>query len=263
MFIASDMATSQPTPPTKYRHWTVSCSVHDNRPTLTNIMERQMIIIVASPTNTLLKQFGLAISITGEVVLRDLESASSRYIHHTFEPVAALGWCAVSPKFARLRLPEYELGDVITKRPNFDDRTATALAAVCGASISGPFGNRAVQFDEYLRPFLERHRMLGTYFGIDSEPHHYAVRPAGVNWRTEEDDPFELRRWRREYLLEPKHRQMLIATVLWLYRGEGEKDSIWLRDLPCSWHIADAYVTLRDAGVLAEWGELVGRYPGW
>src|SRR5690554_3694311 len=87
------------------------------RPLCPSSMEIQM-IIATSRTKNLLEQFGLTISPAGEVVLADLESASSGHMHRTFEPVAALGWCAVSPSFARLRLPDYELGDVISNRPN-------------------------------------------------------------------------------------------------------------------------------------------------
>jgi hypothetical protein len=49
-------------------------------------------------------------------------------------------------------------------------------------------------------------------------------------------------------------RQMMVATILCLYRGEADK--LWLARLPSNWHAADAVAALNDAGVLRDWGRL-------
>ncbi|MNF10338.1 hypothetical protein D3C80_2112500 [compost metagenome] len=54
---------------------------------------------------------------------------------------------------------------------------------------------------------------------------------------------------------------MMLATIVWLYRGS--KDSIWLRRVPIAWNVLDAVRALRDEGMLADWGLLIARYPGW
>jgi hypothetical protein len=54
---------------------------------------------------------------------------------------------------------------------------------------------------------------------------------------------------------------MLVASLLWLYRG-GE-DKTWMARLPKAWHAVDALVALRAAGLLEDWAKLVALYPGW
>ena len=44
--------------------------------------------------------------------------------------------------------------------------------------------------------------------------------------------------WRRAYKALSPVRQMMVATIIWLYRGEPDKT--WLSRLPSTWHAADA-----------------------
>jgi len=54
---------------------------------------------------------------------------------------------------------------------------------------------------------------------------------------------------------------MMVATIIWLYRGE--QDKTWLARLPSIWHAADAIAALVEAEALRDWGRLVALYPGW
>jgi hypothetical protein len=52
------------------------------------------------------------------------------------------------------------------------------------------------------------------------------VRPRGVdhfNYRTDQRDDAAMADWRRAYKALPPVRQMLVATIIWLYRGGADK----------------------------------------
>ena len=68
-------------------------------------------------------------------------------------------------------------------------------------------------------------------------------------------------KWRRAYKALPPARQMMVATIITLYRGEPDKT--WLARLPSTWHAADAIAALQEALALRDWGRLVALYPGW
>ena len=55
--------------------------------------------------------------------------------------------------------------------------------------------------------------------------------------------------------------QMLVASLIWLYRGG--KDHVWLRRVPCTWQAADALRVLGESGALPDWGRLIFLFPGW
>src|SRR5262245_49274675 len=65
--------------------------------------------------------------------------------------------------------------------------------------------------------------------------------------------------WHRAYKGLPPVRKMMVATIIWLYRGEPDKT--WLARLPSTWHAADAIAALLEAGALRDWGRLVALYP--
>jgi hypothetical protein len=107
---------------------------------------------------------------------------------------------------------------------------------------------------------------LTRFFQRDQRPGrdsgHRAIRPAAVDLVRDEFIDAELKAWRRDYRALPAHQQMLLATIICLYRGEDD-DNAWLKGLPKRWHIADAVSTLRSADALADWGRLIALYPGW
>jgi hypothetical protein len=87
------------------------------------------------------------------------------------------------------------------------------------------------------------------------------VRPRGVDYRTNQVDKDAMADWRRAYKAATTIRRMMVATIIWLYRGGADKT--WLARLPSTWHAADAVAALMQAGALRDWGRLLALYPGW
>jgi hypothetical protein len=219
-----------------------------------------MLSVIDTPVQTpdLLKQFGVELTPSGGVVMSDFARAENCYIHHSTEPVAAVAYALVSPAFSRGRFPKMKLIDLVTKVPCMDGSEVVALAALVGVKIL-PYRDPH-PFNEHLHDLIKRYE-LGEFFitgqrlvqGID-------VRPRGINWSNWKTDAAAMAAWRRAYKDLPPSRQMLVATVMWLYRG---RDKTWMQRLPCSWHAADSIVALKDAGSLRDWCKLVALYPGW
>jgi hypothetical protein len=215
-------------------------------------------------TVSLLESFGMELSAGGLLVMTDFAKAESAYIHHSRVPVAVVAMAIASPTFARGRFPKLRLVDVVAKAPAMDGREHRALAAVCGANIEGlPEGSgRAPAFAAHLLYVIRCYELDAFFTRVpDRAVNGIDVRPRGINWRTEQADADEMREWRRRYKTLPPVRQMMVATIIWLYRGEPDKT--WLARLPSTWHAADAIATLQEAGALKDWGRLVALYPGW
>ena len=73
--------------------------------------------------------------------------------------------------------------------------------------------------------------------------------------------PIDMEQWRVDYRRLSEERQMIAASIIWLYRAR--KDNIWLRRVACTWHAADAIAALSAAGALEDWARLYALYPGW
>jgi hypothetical protein len=218
----------------------------------------------AEEAASLLESFGIELSADGLMVMTDFSKAESAYIHHSTVPVAAVAMALASPTFARGRFPKLRLVDVVAKAPFIDGREKRALASVCGENINSELLDglgRAPAFAAHMLDVLDRFE-LGPFFtrvpdrainGID-------ICPRGIDWRTEQVDADEMREWRRRYKALTAARQMLVATIITLYRGEPDKT--WLARLPSTWHAADGVAALQEGGALRDWGRLVALYPG-
>jgi hypothetical protein len=151
------------------------------------------------------------------------------------------------------------LSALVLLRLDLDASDAAALLEVdTEASIAGN-GDRA--FVASLRGLIADCRLALLF--VDDGPglHHHAVRPRGYDFAAGEVDPLGMERWRADYRAMPTARQMLAATILWLYRGK--RDFCWLRRVPCDWDAADGIDEMERAGVLQRWRALIARYPGW
>jgi len=219
----------------------------------------------AAETASLLNSFGMELGAGGLVVMTDFAKAESAYIHHSRVPVAVVAMALASPTFARGRFPKLRLVDVVTKAPSMDGIEQRALAAVCGANIDSlPEGSsRAPAFAAHLLDVIARYELNPFFTRVpDRAVNGIDVRPRGIDWRPEQVDADEMREWRRRYKALPPVRQMMVATIIWLYRG-GERDKSWLARLPSTWLAADAVAALLEAGALRDWGRLIAMYPGW
>jgi hypothetical protein len=237
------------------------------------MQERQM----SDSTMTLLRSLGVEFTPSSDVTI-DFTKAESAYIHHSSVPVAVTAFALVSPAFARGRFPKTRLVDLVAKRPVMDGRELTALARICGiddidVDNMAMAGTLVHAFTDHLHAVIYR-RGLDHLFGRDPKRpacNNIDVRPRGLIWGTDKIDPPAMAAWRRAYkALATKDtsvvpagdaRQMMAATVMWLYRGGPDKT--WLHRVTCGWHAADAITTLKKAGMLRDWAKLVALYPGW
>jgi hypothetical protein len=87
------------------------------------------------------------------------------------------------------------------------------------------------------------------------------MTPRGYNRETGAIIEAEMMQWRSDYRSLAPERQMLAATIVWLYQHGA--DSTWLRRVPCTWSAIEALDYLRDADCLAQWQRLVATCPGW
>jgi hypothetical protein len=214
------------------------------------------------PTSDLLAR--LCVSLHGDRVTVDFDRAPGAPVHHSQVPVALVAWARASPVFARGLLPGTNLVDVVTKAPSMDGVEKAALAAVCGVKLDRLLVGSAAAplFQAQLVRIIEGYSLEAFYFrdprnainGID-------VRPRGVNYHGNTIDQGAISTWRVAYRRLPPARKMLVATILWLYRGNVDKT--WLKGQSCKWHAADAVEELAAVGALQDWGKLVALYPGW
>lgn len=211
-------------------------------------------------TTALLRSFGIAEGADGHLSIADIERAAEGHVHHTLMPVALAAHTMVSLVYARGRFPDYPLAELVWKRPSMDEHEARVFAEILGAPIGGPFYTARTRFSEHLFDLLERRSVGRFFYRQPGTCNHYGVRPRGYR-AVGALVPKELAAWRTAYRALPAPEQMMVASLVWLYRG-GE-DRIWLTRVPKSWHAADAIVALRRAGLLEDWARLVALYPGW
>jgi hypothetical protein len=154
---------------------------------------------------------------------------------------------------AALAAPRIE-GDVASGS-RFRDLVIRCLALDDDAARS------ASEFCHQLRATIATFR-LGLLFAWDGEgEHHRTMIPRGYHRETGAIIEAEMMQWRADYRSLAPERQMLAATVVWLYQQGA--DSTWLRRVPCTWGAAEALHYLRDAGCLPQWQRLVTTCPGW
>lgn len=219
-------------------------------------------------TTSLLASFGVELQASfsfaggSAPIVVDEHRARSAYIHHSTVPVAAVAFALCRPEFASFRFPALTLRQLVARRPVMDSREARALAAVCGIDVAERIDPAA--FRTHLHVVIARYR-LHPFFMCDVRPamNGIDVRPGAVDWSTtEEVDGPALKTWQRGFRQAALIRQMMIATIVWLYSGGPDK--LWLHRQPCKWHVVNAIDELqRGAGTLRDWAKLVALYPGW
>jgi len=203
----------------------------------------------------LLAGMGVAVTPSGAVVMKDWNKAEKAYIHHSSEPVAAVAYALVSPTFGKGKLPDYLLSDLIRKSGCTDYSEIAAFANLCGCH-GIPLERSTRYFCEHLHAVIDRYE-LGIFFAKGQRRIQYIdVRPTGY------EDPKALTAWRKAYMEAPEATKILVASILWLYRGRLD-DKHWMNRLPRKWHAVDAVTKLRSAGMLDDWGRLYTLYAGW
>lgn len=166
-----------------------------------------------------------------------------------------------SPLDAKARYPDYRLTQLVSSRLDLGDDDLGRLSDILGMDVRDVAPNVLEPFNDHLRLMIARYG-LEALFGDDRQtPYHHAIRPTGYDFERDEIIPTGMEKWRADYRALPEERQMLAASILWLYRAG--KDNAWLRRVPCTWHAADGIIRMRATKVLEDWARLFALYPGW
>lgn len=220
----------------------------------------------SSEVMRLLDSLGLAIG-AQQVEIIDFKQAEQCYVHHTQTPVAVVGYTLVSPAFAKGRFPKFSFIDLIQKRPSMDEREACALAAICGADVTPPFWGNPRPFGEQVWYIIERYELDAFFERVTkrygSEGDHFFMRPRGFDWNNPGWPEIldDLKKWRSDYKKLNPVRQLMVATVLQLYR-QGD-DPYWMVRVPKKWSAAEGIEILHAHGALEDWARLYALYSGW
>jgi hypothetical protein len=163
---------------------------------------------------------------------------------------------------AEQAVPDLRLIQVVAARFDMEDAEAECfLTGSSGASAMSPPHHADAAFHGHLKQTLNRYE-LGCLFVHDAPGrHHHTVRPRGYDYSVDAVNPKEMEAWRADYRKMRPARQVLAASIIWLYRGG--KDRVWLRRVPCIWQATEALGVLRADRALSDWGRLIFLFPGW
>jgi hypothetical protein len=176
-------------------------------------------------------------------------------------PLAAIALSLCSVEAAKERFPGYRLSTLMRQRLELDEQDLALLSAAVGFDVLAEFAGVPRPFNEHLRRVIARHSLDALFCDDGHAPYHHGIRPTGYDFHRDEVDPAGMERWRADYRAMSDGRQMLAASIIWLYRAG--KDNVWLRRVPCTWHAADAIAQMKSRDVLPDWLGLFALYPGW
>lgn len=215
-----------------------------------------------------LAEIGFHILPTGQFAFTDIGTASDAYVHHSTVPAALAAYAAVNPIFASGRFPGLTLAALVDEVPSMDGEEYTALALACGSDVPtfGSSGLRLRVFGETLLDILDRYELYGCFERVKpygSEGQHFTVRPIGFDWGgTWAPVPERLKTMRKSYRSMSPLQQIMVLTVLHLYRPEPDKHFL-IGGCPTRILAADAMSRLHSSGAAADWGRLISHYAGW
>ena len=162
---------------------------------------------------------------------------------------------------AKQQFPDYRLTRLMSARLELDDSDIAQLAVMFGDTLLRSVRGMPRPFDHQLRFVIDRYRLDALFRDDGHAPYHHAVRPTGYDFHHDQVIPSGMEQWRADYRSMSDERQMMAASIIWLYRAG--KDNVWLRRVPCTWHAADALTCMRRASALEDWVRLFASYPGW
>lgn len=185
-------------------------------------------------------------------------------LHHTEVPVFV---CALAVTRGRVTMEtvldyeDYTLGELVLKRFSLDYTEAAAIWAACQGSMSGVVAPNAPAFFHQVCRVISICELEPFFRVGPNAGSHYDIRPTAFDFDRAQDMPEAMKRWKAMYRALPITRQIMVATVMWLYRGTDDKT--WLNRVPRRWPAVGAIQELRSAGLVVEWAKLVALYPGW
>lgn len=161
---------------------------------------------------------------------------------------------------AKERFPDYRLTRLVVARFDLNERDLMQFSNLVGDEGLRLDATAPRPFNDHLRNVIARYG-LGALFSDDGPGlYHHAIRPTGYDFIRDEVIPRDMERWRANYRDMSDERQMLAASIVWLYRAG--KDNVWLRRVPCTWHAADAISCMNKTGAFRDWVRLLVLYPG-
>jgi hypothetical protein len=185
-------------------------------------------------------------------------------LHHTEVPVFV---CALAVTRGRVTMEteldhaDYTLCQLVLKRFSLDYSEAAAIWAACQGNISGVVAPNAPAFFEQVCRVISICE-LEPFFRVGPDARsHYDIRPTAFDFDRAQNMPDDMKRWKAMYRALPTTRKIMVATVMWLYRGTDDKT--WLSRVPRRWPALGAIQELRAAGLVTDWAKLVALYPGW
>jgi hypothetical protein len=176
-------------------------------------------------------------------------------------PLVVIEEALASTDAARDRFPGYRLTRLIGDRLDLDEADIDCLSNIVGTDLLAAVSGVLRPFDHHLRLVIDRYRLGALVRDDGHAPYHHGIRPKGYDFHRDEVIPTGMEQWRADYREMPDARQMMAASLVWLYRAG--KDNVWLRRVPCTWHAADAISRLKAVGALEDWARLYALYPGW
>jgi len=177
------------------------------------------------------------------------------------EPLQVIAIGLRSAQAARESFPGYRLTRLVTMRQQLDGSDMALLSDLLGEDLLRSISDAPRPFDEHLRKVIARCRLQQLFNDEGPGLYHHAIRPSGYDFHRDEVIPLGMEQWRANYRAMSDERQMLAASIIWLYRAA--KDNVWLRRVPCTWHAGEAIACMKGAGVLGDWARLFALYPGW
>jgi hypothetical protein len=180
---------------------------------------------------------------------------------HLSEPLLLISLALRSVAAAKERFPDYRLTRLVSARLELDEPDVAQLADLFGADVLRPARDALRPFDHHLRYVIVRYGLEALFCDDGYAPYHHAIRPTGYDFFHDEVIPAGMEKWRADYRGMPEERQMLAASIIWLYRAG--KDNVWLRRVPCTWHAVDAIARMNATGMLGDWARLYALYSGW
>ncbi|UXU85522.1 hypothetical protein [Burkholderia sp. S-53] len=163
---------------------------------------------------------------------------------------------------ARISTPtdEVRLDRLVAGSLDLGGHEALVLEELAGGTRATTMRTPA-QFFTALKQAITELRLSSLFCSSSQGEFHRGICPAAYDERSGEHHPAEMAEWRAAFRAMAPERQMMAATIVWMYRSGA--DSIWLRRVPCTWRANEALRYMHDAGCLTIWIRLIARFPGW
>lgn len=176
-------------------------------------------------------------------------------------PLELIRLSLISTDTARAQFADYRLTRLVGARLELDESDIERLSDMLGTDLLFLPESALRPFDHHLRRVIDLYNLRTLFCDDGHGLYHHAIRPTGYDFHHDEVIPIGMAQWRADYRAMSEVRQMLAASIIWLYRAG--KDNVWLRRVPCTWHAADAIAALNNANAFGDWARLYALYPGW